>query len=295
MTAVYTLNAEKNGVEIRFDSKPRAEILEAIKAAGYRWSRARHLWWAKQSPAALEAAQAVAEGRTPSTTEQTQKAAPSLWERLPVPQDQRPDDETRVQAERVEDTSTEIIDRLGLTGGGWETSPEYAQAMEPIMEGITIDTIRAVTIDEFKSWLYRRQDQRQQIREQLAHANIPTGERVTIIKESSMGGISSTIATWDHWEPCTYAQYTDAVKLIIKPKRKRGLWSMTLHRGPAVLIVSGEVEIPESVLWETETTSTGATIKTSRFSSCDPAAMQAVREYIKSTGVHVYVDAKQSY
>lgn len=216
-------------------------------------------------------------------------------ERHPAPEDQQPPEEIRREAESIEDASAAIIERLGLIGGGWETSPEYAQEMEPIMEGITVETIRAVTLDPLKVWLYRRQEQREQIREQLSRANIPAGERVTIIKESSMGGISSTIATWDHWEPCTYAQYTDAVKLIIKPKRKRGLWSMTLHRGPAVLIVSGEVEIPESVLWETETTSTGATIKTSRFSSCDPAAMQAVREYIKSAEVRVYVDAKQSY
>ena len=63
MSAVYTLNAEKNGIEIRFDSKPAAAVLEVIKAAGYRWSRARRLWWAHQSPRALEAAQAATEGR----------------------------------------------------------------------------------------------------------------------------------------------------------------------------------------------------------------------------------------
>lgn len=216
-------------------------------------------------------------------------------ERLPVPQDQEPEESARAEAERVEDTSTAIIERLGLTGGGWETSPEYAQAMEPIMEGITVDTIRAVTIEPLKAWLYRRQDQRQQIREQLTRASIPAGERVTIIKESDFGGISATVATWDHWEACTYAQYTDAAKIIVKPKRKRGLYSMTLHRGPAVLIVLGEVEIPESVLWDVETTNMGVTIKKSRFTSCDPAAMQAVREYIQSTGARVYVDAKQKY
>lgn len=216
-------------------------------------------------------------------------------QRLPVPQDQGPDDEARAQAERVEDTSIGIIDRLGLTGGAWETSTEYAQEMEPIMEALTVDIIRAVTIEPLKVWLYRRQEQRQQLREQLTRANIPAGERVTIIKESSMGGVSCTVATWDRWEPCKYAQYTDAAKLIIKPQRKRGLYSMTLHRGPAVLIVAGAVEIPEAVLWETEITGAGATIKKSRFSSCDPAAMQAVREYIERTGARVYVDAKSGY
>ena len=69
MKATYTLNTEKNGIEIRFDAKPAAEVLESIKAAGYRWSRGRRLWWAKQSPKALETAQAIAEGlEIPSAT-----------------------------------------------------------------------------------------------------------------------------------------------------------------------------------------------------------------------------------
>lgn len=79
MTATYTLNAERNGVEIRFDSKPAAAILETIKAAGYRWSRSRRLWWAKQSPKALETAQAITEGRmeeqTAKDTDRTAEAA----------------------------------------------------------------------------------------------------------------------------------------------------------------------------------------------------------------------------
>ena len=163
------------------------------------------------------------------------------------------------------------------------------------MEGITVDTIRAVTIEPLKVWLYRRQDQRQQIREQLTRAQSPAGERVTIIKESCMGGVSCSVATWDHWEACTYAQYTDAAKIIVKLKGKRGVYAMTVHRGPAVLIVLGEVEIPESGLCDVETTSRGVTSEKGRFTSCDPAAMQAVREYIQSTGARVYVDAKQKY
>ena len=82
MTATYTLNAEKNGIEIRFDSKPAAAVLEAIKSAGYRWSRARRLWWAKQSPKALEAAQAVADGQIDAdASEDTTAPVLDLWER----------------------------------------------------------------------------------------------------------------------------------------------------------------------------------------------------------------------
>lgn len=60
MTATYTLNTAKNGVEIRFASKPAADVLEAIKAAGYRWSRAQRLWWARQTEKTLAVATQLA-------------------------------------------------------------------------------------------------------------------------------------------------------------------------------------------------------------------------------------------
>lgn len=36
-----TLNNEKNGIELKFDEKPKTHILESLKATGYRWSGKR--------------------------------------------------------------------------------------------------------------------------------------------------------------------------------------------------------------------------------------------------------------
>ena len=44
-----TLNTEKNGIELKFDSKPSAEILSKIKEVGFRWSNKQKIWYAKQS------------------------------------------------------------------------------------------------------------------------------------------------------------------------------------------------------------------------------------------------------
>lgn len=45
----YTLNQELNGIEIKFDQKPAAEVLTELKAAGYRWHKVKKLWYAKQT------------------------------------------------------------------------------------------------------------------------------------------------------------------------------------------------------------------------------------------------------
>jgi hypothetical protein len=60
--ALMRLNAEKNGVEIVFSTKPAAKVLERIKGAGFRWSRFSSCWYAKQSPENIAFAQSLAGG-----------------------------------------------------------------------------------------------------------------------------------------------------------------------------------------------------------------------------------------
>lgn len=226
--------------------------------------------------------------------------APAPWAdsdaREFAPEPQATDPEAVRAAQLLEDTSTAAIEALDLIGGGWETSEEYAQAMEPALEALTPETIQAVTVESLKAWLYRRHAERQRVRPQLERAAIPQGERVTILQESALGGVSTTWATWERWETCVYAQHNDAARIIVRPYRKRGLYSMTLHNGPALLIVAGYVTIPEPILWEVVPTSIpGATARKSRYSACDPAAFAAVREYVQSTGARLYVDVPGTY
>lgn len=49
MNCSVTLNDEKNGIEVRFDEKPDASVLEMLKENGFRWSRRQNMWFAKQS------------------------------------------------------------------------------------------------------------------------------------------------------------------------------------------------------------------------------------------------------
>lgn len=66
MKAIYTLNAEKNGIEIRFPEKPSLETLTALKAAGYRWSVKGRFWYARQTERALFVARQVTGADVPA-------------------------------------------------------------------------------------------------------------------------------------------------------------------------------------------------------------------------------------
>jgi len=49
MDVTMRLNDEKEGVELKFTEKPSEEIMASLRIAGFRWSRAKRLWYAKQS------------------------------------------------------------------------------------------------------------------------------------------------------------------------------------------------------------------------------------------------------
>lgn len=52
-----TENEEHDGVEIRFPAKPATEVLDSLKARGFRWSKFSACWYRKRSPETLAFAQ----------------------------------------------------------------------------------------------------------------------------------------------------------------------------------------------------------------------------------------------
>lgn len=52
--ANITLNNEKNGIEVTFESKPAQATIDQLKQNGFRWSPKKKLWYAKQTTARME-------------------------------------------------------------------------------------------------------------------------------------------------------------------------------------------------------------------------------------------------
>lgn len=59
--AVFTLNEEHNGIEIKFNEKPGTEVRAQLKALKFRWHQTKGLWYAKQSEQTLALAKALCE------------------------------------------------------------------------------------------------------------------------------------------------------------------------------------------------------------------------------------------
>lgn len=60
VSATVSENREKNGIEIRFASRPGDDVLANLKANGWRWSRFSKCWYTRASEEAQKFAEAIA-------------------------------------------------------------------------------------------------------------------------------------------------------------------------------------------------------------------------------------------
>ena len=76
------MNSEKNGIEIRFGGKPAAEIIESLKANGFRWSGKQKMWYAKQTEETIAFANSLNNGEPISSVvkNKTEQNEYDLWE-----------------------------------------------------------------------------------------------------------------------------------------------------------------------------------------------------------------------
>ena len=63
-------NDEKNGIELHFEKKPSSEIIQALKAVGFRWSK-RGFWYAKQTEEIINFIKCFENGTCEPVTVQT--------------------------------------------------------------------------------------------------------------------------------------------------------------------------------------------------------------------------------
>lgn len=63
-------NAEMHGLEIRFPTRPTADVLKRLKANGWRWSRRNGCWYRKDSQPARIFAEALVASMERSGAEQ---------------------------------------------------------------------------------------------------------------------------------------------------------------------------------------------------------------------------------
>lgn len=190
-------------------------------------------------------------------------------------------------AETIEDVSAEIISQNEIKKT-WqdEDFDLYKACMKEWIYAnkfkLNAGIVRAITIPELKTVMYKVLTEVDSIAEQFKNTNLETGQRITIIKYSDFGMMSVSKVTFHSYEIGQYAQYDNSVKMTFKPHRKKGLYYKWFYGD--VIIYNGWYDLPDTVLFDISYKEHCITQK-SKWASFDRKQYDAILEYFAEHGI----------
>lgn len=190
-------------------------------------------------------------------------------------------------AETIEDVSTEIISQNEIKKT-WqdEDFDLYKACMKEWIYAnkfkLNAGIVRAITIPELKTVMYKVLTEVNSIAEQFKNTNLEAGQRITIVKYSDFGIMSVSKVTFHSYEIGQYAQYDNSVKMTFKPHRKKGLYYKWFYGD--VIIYNGWYDLPDTVLFDISYKEHYITQK-SKWASFDRKQYDAILEYFAEQGL----------
>lgn len=190
-------------------------------------------------------------------------------------------------AETIEDVSTEIISQNEIKKT-WqdEDFDLYKTCMKEWIYAnkfkLNAGIVRAITIPELKTVMYKVLTEVDSIAEQFKNTNLEAGQRITIVKYSDFGMMSVSKVTFHSYEIGQYAQYDNSVKMTFKPHRKKGLYYKWFYGD--VIIYNGWYDLPDTVLFDISYKEHCITQK-SKWASFDRKQYDAILEYFAEQGL----------
>lgn len=190
-------------------------------------------------------------------------------------------------AETIEDVSTEIISQNEIKKT-WqdEDFDLYKACMKEWIYTnkfkLNAGIVRAITIPELKTVMYKVLTEVDSIAEQFKNTNLEAGQRITIVKYSDFGMMSVSKVTFHSYEIGQYAQYDNSVKMTFKPHRKKGLYYKWFYGD--VIIYNGWYDLPDTVLFDISYKEHCITQK-SKWASFDRKQYDAILEYFAEQGL----------
>lgn len=191
----------------------------------------------------------------------------------------------REEAQLIINISTDVIASFN-NSESWEYTdyPKYKEAMKAELKkrgmSLTKEVIQQVDIEKLKQALYRLFNDLGSVKDQFNDARLIKGNKYTLFYMSDFGGLVSSKVVYDSHQSEKYAQYDDAVKVVYKPYRKRGLYRQYFYS--RLLVFEGWHNLPESVLFDLDSTD-GWSTKSSKFLSCDLNQFEEVLNYFQDS------------
>lgn len=192
-------------------------------------------------------------------------------------------EQRKIEAEEIKEVYNNVIEK-NSSNSWYDTRKAIANAIKknPLLI-FDKETIQQIKDEKIKNDLYRVLNEVDTIQNQFDDADIKQGEKLTLVRGSMIGGANISHIEIEGFMAKEYAQYNDNIKMTMKVKGKRGLYSTNLH-GDDILIYKGWIDIPSSVLYEDTSNSLFNGMAT-KYGSYDKKALDDIIEYLQEQNV----------
>lgn len=163
-----------------------------------------------------------------------------------------------------------------------ELEPGLYEMMAMKADGEEIESVRTKHFDvaekRYQSALRRYAEP---IQKKILDSGMKVDGKYTLYSYSEFGYPMAYKFTYrGGMELCTYAQYRDAVKFLIRPAGKRGDRYHMIYKG-SFAIVEGWKELPDDITWNTVAQSGLHTLKCSKYGCFDAQYFEDIKKILK--------------
>jgi hypothetical protein len=145
---------------------------------------------------------------------------------------------------------------------------------------------------ELKNSMYTLLRKLNSVQNLFKNAELKDGDKITIFNIGDMGMVSENRCTFHSVTNTTYAQYIDAVKIIVTPKNKRKQYYQYIHENKNFLLYNGWLELPQTVLFDVSAHN-GLICSKSKFGSCDVKQLDEIQKYFETQDIKPIIEHKR--
>lgn len=191
-------------------------------------------------------------------------------------------EELKKEAKEIEEVFNNVIEKNSLDDW-YNTRRVFVNELRKnALLNFSKESVQQVQEEKIKDYMYKTLKEVDRVEDQFNDNKLRIGEKLTLIKESMIGGASASHIIFNGYEEIEGYNGKKSIKVTLGVEGKKGLYSTTIGNDK-VLIYKGWIDIPASVLYE-DTSNEYFRGTQTKFGSYDTKALDEIINHLECEG-----------
>ncbi|WP_297994178.1 LPD29 domain-containing protein [uncultured Clostridium sp.] len=191
-------------------------------------------------------------------------------------------EELKKEAEEITSIFNKVVEKNSLNDW-YNTRRKFVKELKDnVLLSFDKSIVQQIKDEKIKNYMYRVLKENDTIIDQFIDNKFTVGEKLTIVKESVICGVSISHIIFNNYEEIE--EYNKkSIKMTLGIKNKRGLYNTTIEKDK-VLIYRNWIDIPTSVLYE-DTSNDFIMSSITKYGSYDTKALDSIINYLSEKNI----------